>query len=930
MKSCYCIDRWFLEFFILFTLFYSGYMHAEIDQGNELRLVISAGSLVEQNPYQAFYNSRIFIGEKSPPFSITNADARVFETKHAIFFSQNATFKDIVQAANVVNKARLVKHAINRGIMGFAYRAFPMTGIMANDVQQYLAADSQMFAFEERIIDGKTILAFSKDPQAKFTLWPKSEDELKPIPAVIISNEDKTFDCLVTARLVGDMSYRFGLVDKLIKKKPDKTALIEMGTNYYDAQPLVDFQMALAKRQPAAVFLGINELKALAWETKKFLSLPLNYPIVGHESSRVNIDENITIRFWSIADEGMSWPFDKLGKPFTANDALIAMKEESDSSQLVFNVVKVFSQETAKEIAKSINVDLVLLLESDSFVRLPRNETIEINNEKFDTLARAAPIFNISDMDVSEIIIFKAVNNNIKKISILRHAIIDKVSPAVDVASWLKEAKPFGLPDISKFNSREKLAWTKDKMENVLGGIMLSQTSADVAIFDSLRNMTPILDGIPFDIVNSLFKNPSGGLFSFAIKGKQLKKISKLSKNKTYSQDLIIYGIDNKLATIGGRKINDNEYIKVVVSEDVLRKIILPLSVMGVFDEEYASRAQFIETISGDLEGLFFLPGPKMITNFDAAEEVERVSKVDVKPFKVVLKNFFLTKEAEVIKTFIDEPEGHPHHVVTFDLTYLDVSLSKNITNSLYQDYQKNAFTIGRGKVPSYLHLFLFAKMALNYDAPSLLTTLSGEIKYLHTDLKKDPVRDKAKFGLKFKLPWERSLFKDSAVVLAPIFNSNYETKLVPHFWSNPPNSKRTQRIDSLLGFNIDFTHLGFNMDIGTTMVAALNQSGAANAIDLGPRLNFFSKWSLIGPLELNSEISSYYLFALPGNTAIKKLALGIEGKVWLRLAKFYDFSVSFMSDFLVATLQEAPEKVAISSILGLTISYGRLFRIFG
>jgi hypothetical protein len=281
---------------------------------------------------------------------------------------------------------------------------------------------------------------------------------------------------------------------------------------------------------------------------------------------------------------------------------------------------------------------------------------------------------------------------------------------------------------------------------------------------------------------------------------------------------------------------------------------------------------------------------------------------------------------------YIDAAKGQPHHVVTLDIAYLDVGISKNVVNDNYEDASAS-FPTSRGGIKPYAHFFAFTKIALSHETPVLHSTLFNETKYMHTDPKEKPEKDKTKLGIKFRLPWELSYFKESDVVVSPIFSTIYETKLAPNPWADNAKIRakpRTRRTDSLLGVNVDFTKLGFNVDVGAAMAADFNRFSVNDALDFGPGINLLGKWRLFGPVEVSSEITSMYLFPLPKNQALNKIALGVEGTVWLRLARFYDFGVDAMSDFLVATLQEAPKKFILSSIFGLTISYGRLFRLLG
>jgi len=355
---------------------------------------------------------------------------------------------------------------------------------------------------------------------------------------------------------------------------------------------------------------------------------------------------------------------------------------------------------------------------------------------------------------------------------------------------------------------------------------------------------------------------------------------------------------------------------------------------VGGLSENYAIRAPFVEAIYGEMKSLYFIAGPKIISIADTRKEIAEVINTiyTESTFDEQINNWLALHHD--FKNIIAESKGKPHHVITFDLSYLDVGISSNITNNTYDEFasaKTPALPMGRGNVPSFTHILLYTKAALTSDLPDFITTLSADIRYLHTEIKDKPLKDKTKLGLTLRVPFERSIMSESSVVISPLFKTIYDTKLAPNFLLN--NSKmppRTKRLDSLLGVNIDFNRLGFNVDVGPVMAIDFNRLNFQDATDFGPGVNFFSKWPLFGPLELSADITSYYLFPLPGNSVMQKVAFVTEGKVWLRLARFYDFSIAALSDFLFVTMQNEPSKFAVSSIFGLTVSYGRLFRLLG
>lgn len=472
-------------------------------------------------------------------------------------------------------------------------------------------------------------------------------------------------------------------------------------------------------------------------------------------------------------------------------------------------------------------------------------------------------------------------------------------------------------------------AWQKEDFKKILGGIMKDATKADVALFERLPELAEIKGPVPFSSINGLI-NPHGSLTVISIPSVHVKTISKYINNGQL--DLGIYGIDPKTNKIGMRVVDDNEFINVALTDKALLALHA-IAATGGFIDARQVRAPFVEGIYADLNQLFFAAGPKVAITSETKAAIEKALAVTVssKPqFDDVFASFFAKNNQNLVKEFIAHPYGEPHHVLTLDIAYLDVGLSKNVANQTYIDREEST-PVSRGKVGPYAHFYVFSKFGLTWDAPPLVTTLGGDIKFLQTNPSKKPERDKSRFSLRFRLPWERSIFDKSSIVISPVWQTDYETQFLPSFWSSyAPTKPRTKLLESLLGFNFNFLKMGMNFDLGGLMSTDFTKSFASDAIDMGPALFFAGKWPIVGPLELSTSIKSYYLFAMPNNGALGKKAFGVEGTAWLRFARVYDFSFSLMTDFFALNLQNEPKAFSLSSIFGLTISYGRLFRLFG
>lgn len=907
----------------------AGDIHANAKTKENFRLVVSAGALMAEDPFRAFYHSRLFQSEENPPLIIIDPNAVAFETDSMIFYSpQPISAQDVVAANN--DK----KTSIENGLIGHSYRGLLLQGTASSDLRQYLGADSHAISVVKHSLGTIELWAMSKSMTTKALEWPKSAAELRPVPAIIVSDIKGTAKYLMVARSVGDSSHRLGLVDSLVTTSQTTTNWVDLGTNHGQARSVsLENLTAVKERKPSAVFLGTWELMAKMLSPDAMSSLPVIYPFGDQFHYQGNL-AGIQVNFWSASGSENLWSlYGKLGKRMGAVEMIDLMKNDAILNTRNLNIVRAFSEETAAILAKSVFVDLVLLLAKDPYAQLPTKEIMELKEAKTDAYEQVAPVVRIAYPTVSEIKIFGPSPNQIQRVEVIRHVVNDNVPRAKDVPLAPPMVNAPGLPSLSAKDGTR--LWTRGDLEKIMGGIMLEQSKADLAIFAEPLPTTSIKGEIPYNVAKNILAI-DGNVALITINGRTLKRIGKFINANSFNKKFSIYGMDTRTGSIGKRVINDNERFQVALSEDALLEIF-SLSRLGGLGEEYAIRAPFIEAIYADAKQLFFIGGPKIIGIADTNQEVERAIQ-EVKSqtsFDDMLSRGLAHLNGARANELMASWQGKPHHVLTLEINYLDVGISKNATNENYIAMSEN-FPTSRGSIAPFLHLFLLSKISLNYDAPLLQTTLFNDTKYMHTKMNEKPEKDKTKFGLKFRIPWERSLFAGRSIVVAPVLRTVYETKLAPHIWPRKlfePNKKPlvpTERNDILLGFNIDFTEWGFGTNIGGVMAVDFTRTNVNDAIDFGPGLDFYSKWNLFGPLELSSEVSACYLFPLPENAAARKVALYIEGTAWLRLARFYDFSVAAVSDFLVATLQESPKKVGLSSIFGLTVSYGRLFRLFG
>jgi hypothetical protein len=896
------------------------------------RIVASAGGTESVNSYDSFYKSRVFHGEKAP-FIISDSHAQVYRFNDlSIFLPEGMELSELFAGAPLGHKKS------NVGFMGHSYSALPLVGQVSENLKRYLGAAT--FAYESYQIEvaGKTVIAFRAAENNKTVIWPESASQLVRIPAVVI--EDKAQNkILMVARAVGAFEQRLAIIDHLLKNTAVPTSFFEFG----DSKGRVNLEQVklLSSRSVGALFPSAAELGQIL-SIKDEIKAPLVYPYQGAAQKVIKLNDSSgkEVNLWSLSQGEKAWSlYTKLGAPFNVEQGIEKMSESPADKSL--NIVLVHNDEAAELAAVSVFVDLVIKI-SDKPVLQVAQEIIRIKDEKNDSYEQVAPIITLSAWEISEIIVTGDHKlNSLSKIEIKRH-------PIVDLGLLQKDTLPAGsalstkvLPAMSTIVAT-KDAWEASDFDAVLGGLLKKSTGADVAIFESLSASTSIKGPLALDVALAEMTRP-GRLSVINISGQQLKKIAKLINDNVFAQSFALYGVDKRGQSMGNRSINERERVTVAISQQALYEIIGLASIGGIPEDSAAERAAWVEKIYGDMKGLYFLSPPKSVASLALKEALDdAINTVSSKGrLEEIVKDGLAVITTNDLKNFINHKNGTAKHSIVFDIDYIDIGFSKNFTNDTYDYYldEKNpSLPMGRGAVNKYAHLIFFSKMSLIYDAPELITSLGNTTRFMQTNLDKKPEKDKITFNLDFRLPWERHFFKESPVVISPVFKNTYETRIVPlpflsdnteAEWTKEKVLPRTNRFDSLLGFNFAFAKLGFDFDLGGTMATDFTRSSVTNALDFGPALLFNGKWLIYGPLEFNTQIKSYYLFALPKNTAHEKVAFGLEGTAYLRLARFYDFSLSLMSDFLLATLQDAPKELATSFIMGLTVSYGHFFRLF-
>lgn len=912
----------------LFLMVYSTLATAKFSQD----FVVSAGLFRPHDSFESFYNSPIFVGHQKPEFVIKNTSFPVYFYKNTYFFSMNG----LLSKEEILSWKKHEQEKTGSALIGHSYFGFTLGKNLSDGVQRSLGAPKGDAHFSVLKIDSKTLYAISFNDKLS---WPQKAQDLKEVPAVMIE-DNVGAEAVMIARPVGTVSSKLALVDELLAKK-NEALYLEIGINEYEAASSLNEALIeeVAKRK-GLVFPGASDLLSIKNHREKYASLGLVSPFGQAHRSLIAGLSKTRINFWSLTNNEDFWAFYQqkvFGAAETVKSGIERMVALEKNPERSLNIVRVFSQKAALEAAKSVYVDLVLFVLPEINSQLPSSEVIDLKHAASDSFEQIAPIILLSPLEISELTIMGAAAGSINQVSVKRHGLKE-----VALSKAESPEKPFALRKQEVLPALVK-AWEQAELNSIIGGLMLKESKADVAIFENEHAITPVKGSLSHDYLLSRFKRP-GRMVVLQTNGRQLKKIAKLIRENKFAANYAVFGFDPKGSSIRERPLSDNENFRLALTNKALLEIF-GLSSMGAMDQELSVRAPFIESIYGRLDNLLFLNSTKTMMSLENSKSVEEAldRTITLPSFASVMEESLASLSEKEWREYVGKPYGTPRHSLIFDIEYLDVGFSKNVANHMYVYHlqpDNPSLPMSRGSADTFAHLLIFSKIALTYDAPGLITKLTNGIRFLTVSgFDSKPSKDKITFGLDFRLPWERSFFKDKAVVISPIWTNLYETKIAPIAflsdkteadWKKDKMSPRPKKLDSLLGLNFDFKRLGFQVDVGGMLSTDFNQNTVHDALDIGPGLNFTSKWNLFGPFELSSVIKSSYLFGLPNNEAVGKAALSIEGTAWLRVARFYDFSLSLMSDFLFATLQEKPKNMAASSIFGFTISYGKLMRIFG
>ena len=262
---------------------------------------------------------------------------------------------------------------------------------------------------------------------------------------------------------------------------------------------------------------------------------------------------------------------------------------------------------------------------------------------------------------------------------------------------------------------------------------------------------------------------------------------------------MIINGLDSTGRYIRGRcKLRDEENITVVVTVVALKELF-GLTAYGALVDIKSFRAFFIEPFITNPHSMGFLSGPKSATSNETEKSLKDAEKeIGANNLSDIIRNFLQRQAWPKLEDYLKDPKNNKDaHSLFFNIAYLDLGLTNNVGNKNYESMQeKKEIPLGRAGDKLGIHLLIFAKAGFLYQNPFVDTSLNGDIKFMQTDMKEKPEKDKLRFELGFKLPWDSLIFEDSSYSLSPIWINGYEAKPapVPLLSNKTPDEPRSKR----------------------------------------------------------------------------------------------------------------------------------------
>jgi hypothetical protein len=986
------LSRCFL--FLLSFLFSLFGLTEKMEKPADFRLIITGGIMGVHGGDDAFYDSPLFrlsdvVDAEFGPFVIENASFMSFRYNDVLYFSfekiEKNTLMQNVETPKILKQKGTVQGLLGAQAMGFAFDQVGMIDqLNDNALRRELGSVYGQFNWELHQIGNVCVFAVDISGKNNVITWPKQLAEINDVEAVIGLYPKVKKRTVFFPRSLAPTSRVFGVVDRLLAQRSQiPTRYLDLGNALLSS---ADESLAAAKqthallmaRNPIVLGASRYDLSALLQEPALLEKSPYILSLrglSGAQQSRIEKMGNIKIQFSALGD------IDKLARGFfprgvsslTVSESIQKSGASAGQADLVIGLSD--NSNTAGLAISSPVFDAVLSLVSDVKGALPAQDNIDLQKNHQEGLHSVAPLVRVSALDVTEILVWANKNGYIDRLEIKRYPAVDSGPEAKDAEEIfnfnqsLLAIEPQGLP-IKQIKGVTQ-AWIQSDFDNILGGILLkAQPDTELAIIEQTLSATPIYSAIGYKQAQNLLDRPGRAVW-LSLKGKQIKRVLKASKQNQFGLPIVLIGGDYNKYTIGQREIEDNELYRVVVTEKVLFALDRFVQREGLFAKSILAASSLQTSLfEGSRDSLKILSELRKREDGNDASIGEKwdllgASLTISEIVQAALVAGASPKEEDVLR---GNPLGKRRRTLIFDVSDLDFGLKFNHTNDVllgWQDYAKTSgtsFTESRFWDPNYLNMLIYTKAALRYYGPWIDTELSfsekffranslsgGEESELNDTLAKNawekvdeikfkkiadklrPVKDTTKITGEIRLPFNKLASHPilPALGLGVFASVIYETQIWPNVWMNPvPPQYWPQRVNDgrfMLGLSGRPQAVIDMFQISGVFGYDFSRSSPMQSLAAGLEIGGSGKWN-IGALIFKLESSVRKMFPFDGPEK------GRMGLFWLTDSKlevpiYGGFSLSALLNFTVGAQMDNPWDLGSNTLFGLALSYGGNFK---
>lgn len=940
----------------LLLLIFCSQASAKVESQASLRLIVSGGLDGIHDGYQAFYRSALFrLGGIVNDLVIEDAALQYYRDKEGVLYysADEITPADIVKA-RTQSQVLKVSALIGGALVGVAFDGNKAVSAPSGQWLRPLGTLHENISLEYRKLDKKTIIAIRLASKSKHN-WPKNSSVLHPVPAVKAVKGSQAI--IFFARAKASTARAFALIDSLLAKNDCPTHYMDLGNALgSDAGESEEEALAMSKllmaRKPLLLGAARYDLAAF-WHHDSFLSHgPYLLAASGTNlpTSRTTTVNGTNVQF-SVVGE---LPLDSIGllPPNTTsldfNQTMQNAQEtaEKSHSQVIFGIAQ--TTNAAQQAISRPLFDAIFSLGSGDQGALPAEDIMDLSYNRQNGLRTLAPLVRVSPSDITVATVWFG-HNGIEKIAISRHPILGDAPLAKDAeeaaAKYVKENfLANGLEPASSFGAEY---WSQEDLNKISGNIMSDSQEGQLAILESITQPTPIKARIPLPLAQSLLER-KGRAVALRFTGNYLKRAFKLIKEGHISKPVVVIG-GSLDGTVGQLQIEDTEWYRVIVSENVLMDIYPLIEA----DLHFASRSN----MAGNIGLALKLKGKALdtLTELKKRDEVEmqelweRSALIPTAPTTASLVAQALEQgiSNQTVATYFAYSAGRPVSKLTLDIGDFDFGISGTTLSSQMHEWQDMAnpkspgytgFKLNDGTVKrkNFVNSLARIKTTLGYDAPFVDTKLSGSLKFYSVDPAEFPEEDRIKINLSARLPMEKILnAKPNAWVVSPLLRAVYETQLWPlGFYTTVPENQwplqegwlpRTRDLRFFAGGSLDTMKRIETASAGFITVMNLNETTPGRAVDIGGEIFFAGSWP-VGPINMRLESTWRMVWPTQTNTQADRLGMVGENTLIISFMRWGNFSVSGLADVNVAAMMMARDKIGVNALFSLALSYGNRF----